>query len=183
MIRFNKVTLALLFLGLITLNACEDLVPHDVPSLLDPKITAVRGHWHLGGLWNDFCRPAGLDRDAQAPVKQGHEPKDGGNHGRISDPLGLLRLIDCFATGHCMERGCGVHQFLKRRSLPLFRPQGKKPSKRVSASDQWALWRESKCLLEWLGNMVVETLFFMAGMDFDLWGVRGRPLWLALRCH
>ena len=41
--------------------------------------------------WNDLCRFAGLDRDAQASIKRGHEPKDG-NHG-LFHPLGLLRWL------------------------------------------------------------------------------------------
>jgi len=36
--RFNGVTLAILVVGVIALCGCEDLVPHDVPSLLDPAI-------------------------------------------------------------------------------------------------------------------------------------------------
>ena len=36
--RFNGVTLAVLIAGLIALFGCQDLVPHDVPSLLDPNI-------------------------------------------------------------------------------------------------------------------------------------------------
>jgi MtN3 and saliva related transmembrane protein len=36
--RFNIVTLAVLILSLITLCSCQDLVPRDVPSLLDPKL-------------------------------------------------------------------------------------------------------------------------------------------------
>jgi uncharacterized protein with PQ loop repeat len=35
--RFNKLTLAVLILGLITLSACEGLVPHDTKSLLIPR--------------------------------------------------------------------------------------------------------------------------------------------------
>ena len=36
--RFSGVTLAVLILSLIALFGCQDLVPHDVPSLLDPNI-------------------------------------------------------------------------------------------------------------------------------------------------
>ena len=35
--RFNKLTLAVLILSLITLSACEGLVPHDTKSLLIPR--------------------------------------------------------------------------------------------------------------------------------------------------
>ena len=36
--RFNGVTFTVLILSLIALSGCQDLVPHDVPSLLDPSI-------------------------------------------------------------------------------------------------------------------------------------------------
>jgi len=36
--RFKRVTLALLFLSLIMLYGCQDLVPHDTQSLLIPKL-------------------------------------------------------------------------------------------------------------------------------------------------
>jgi len=55
MIRLNNVTLALLFLGLITLSACEDLVPHDVPSLLDPKIQRSEVIGILAGFGTTFA--------------------------------------------------------------------------------------------------------------------------------
>jgi hypothetical protein len=42
--------------------------------------------------------------DVQATLKRGREPEDGGNSGRLSDPLGLLWLADCFATRDRMER-------------------------------------------------------------------------------
>src|SRR5215467_10136566 len=53
--RFNKVTLALLVLGLITLNACEDLVPHDVPSLVDPKLQRSEVIGLLAGFGTTFA--------------------------------------------------------------------------------------------------------------------------------
>jgi hypothetical protein len=40
--RFNTVTLAVLCLSLIALFGCEDLEPHDVPSLLDPTLSGQR---------------------------------------------------------------------------------------------------------------------------------------------
>lgn len=55
MVQFNKVTLALLVLGLITLSACEPLVPHDVPSLLDPKIERSELIGILAGFGTTFA--------------------------------------------------------------------------------------------------------------------------------
>jgi MtN3 and saliva related transmembrane protein len=53
--RLNKVTLALLVLGLITLNACGDLVPRDVPSLLDPKLQRSEVLGILAGFGTTFA--------------------------------------------------------------------------------------------------------------------------------
>jgi len=53
--RFNKVTLALLVLGLITLTACEGLAPHDVPSLIDPKVERSEVIGILAGFGTTFA--------------------------------------------------------------------------------------------------------------------------------
>jgi MtN3 and saliva related transmembrane protein len=53
--RFNKVTLALLVLGLITLTACEGWAPHDVPSLLDPKVERSEVVGILAGFGTTFA--------------------------------------------------------------------------------------------------------------------------------
>ena len=57
--------------------------------------------------------------------------------GLFQIPLRLLRIVDCFATGDLMERGCGVGQFSKRRCVPLFRPQGK--SRRIELQTDWRM--------------------------------------------
>ena len=53
--RLNKATLALLVLGLSTLSACGDLVPRDVPSLLDPKIQRSEIVGILAGFGTTFA--------------------------------------------------------------------------------------------------------------------------------
>jgi hypothetical protein len=85
--RFKKVTLAVLVPGMIALYGCQDLVPHDTRSLLIPSL---RRSELFGGIWNDLCCRTGLGHDAQTSIQRRHEPKDGGNHGRFSDPVGLL---------------------------------------------------------------------------------------------
>jgi len=114
---------------LITLCGCQNLVPHDTPSLLNPEFQRSEFVDIVAEFWNDFCRCAGLGRDAQATVKCGHEPKDDGNHGCLSGSVGLLRLVDSFATGDRMELNRGVDQFPKCRRVPSFRPQRKSRTK------------------------------------------------------
>src|SRR6185312_7870708 len=76
-------------------------------------------------MWNDLCRRPGLTRNAQAAVERGDEPDDGGHHGRLSNRLGLLRLIDCFTAGDRMEHDRDSDQFRERRRVSIFRPQSK----------------------------------------------------------
>src|SRR5437762_1634112 len=58
-----------------------------------PQSSPVRDLWLFGGIWNDLCRRAGLDRDAQTSIKRRHEPKDGDNHGRFSDSVVYYGLL------------------------------------------------------------------------------------------
>jgi MtN3 and saliva related transmembrane protein len=53
--RFNGVTLAVLILSLIALCGCQDLVPHDVPSLLDPNIKRSEVLGLLAGFGTTFA--------------------------------------------------------------------------------------------------------------------------------
>ena len=55
MSRFNRVMLGVLVLGLITLCACGDLVPRDVPSLLDPSIKRSEILGLLAGFGTTFA--------------------------------------------------------------------------------------------------------------------------------
>jgi hypothetical protein len=105
-----------------TLCGCQNLVPHDTPSLLNPEFQRSEFVDIVAEFWNDFCRCAGLGRDAQATVKCGHEPKDDSNHGCLSGSVALLRLVDSFATGDRMELNRGVDQFPNCRRVPSFRP-------------------------------------------------------------
>ena len=53
--RFNTVTLTVLILSLIGLCACQDLVPRDVPSLLDPSIKRSEVLGLLAGFGTTFA--------------------------------------------------------------------------------------------------------------------------------
>ncbi len=63
-----------------------------------PQSSPVRDLWLFGGIWNDLCRRAGLDRDAQTSIKRRHEPKHGDNHGRSSPFVGNWQLHLEFAA-------------------------------------------------------------------------------------
>jgi MtN3 and saliva related transmembrane protein len=53
--RFNGVTFTVLILSLIALSGCQDLVPHDVPSLLDPSIKRSEILGLLAGFGTTFA--------------------------------------------------------------------------------------------------------------------------------
>src|SRR6516225_9787811 len=53
--RFHTVTLGVLILSLITLSAFQDLVPRDVPSLLDPSIKRSEVLGLLAGFGTTFA--------------------------------------------------------------------------------------------------------------------------------
>jgi MtN3 and saliva related transmembrane protein len=55
MARLNRVTLAVLFLSLISLYGCQNLVPSDAPSLLDPNLSRTEVIGFLAGLGTTFA--------------------------------------------------------------------------------------------------------------------------------
>ena len=52
---FSKVMLAVLFLGLIKLSGCQDLVPHDMRSLLIPKFQRSEIFGFVAGMGTTFA--------------------------------------------------------------------------------------------------------------------------------
>jgi hypothetical protein len=98
---------AIFSLAVIALCGYQELVPHDIRAYA----SQIRNHWLSGGSWNDLCRRAGLDHNVQTSIERRYEPKNGGNHRRISDSLGLLRIVDCLATSDRMECDCGSDKF------------------------------------------------------------------------
>jgi len=100
---------------------------------IPPEFSTVRDFWLYSGLGYDLCRCAGLAGHAPASLKRRHAPKDGGHHGSLSDPLGLLWLVDCFSTRDCMERDCCLNQFVERRRVPPFRPHRKSQARKLAS--------------------------------------------------
>ncbi len=74
---------------------------HNEPAAL--QLSTIRYTGICGRVWNDFCGGAGLVKDVQATVQQGHEPDDGRYHGYFSDGLDLLRLADFVTAGDSLE--------------------------------------------------------------------------------
>ena len=84
--RLNKVTLAILVLGLITLSACENMVPHDVPSLLDPKILRSEVIGILAGFGTTFAALPDLIAMLKRRSSKGMNP-------RMAAIMGLFQIL------------------------------------------------------------------------------------------
>jgi MtN3 and saliva related transmembrane protein len=84
--RFNKVTLALFVLGLITLNACEDLVPHDVSSLLVPKLQRSEVIGFLAGFGTTFAALPDLISMLKRRSSKGMSP-------RMAAIMGVFQIL------------------------------------------------------------------------------------------
>jgi MtN3 and saliva related transmembrane protein len=84
--RFNKATLTLLVLGLITLKACEDLVPHDVPSLLDPKLQRSEVIGLLAGFGTTFAALPDLIAMLKRRSSKGMNP-------RMAAIMGVFQIL------------------------------------------------------------------------------------------
>jgi MtN3 and saliva related transmembrane protein len=90
---------AVAFSNIVALRRCEDLIPLDAQSLLVPGFPHPEIFGFIAGLGTTFAAApdllATLGRRSSADM---NPPKDGGHHGRLSDPLGVLRLADCFTA-------------------------------------------------------------------------------------
>jgi hypothetical protein len=136
----NGVALCILLVSAITLCGCEDLVETRRVEPARSQVSAVRGPWPCGGFWNNLCRGPRFDRHAQAAVKRRYESENGRNHGDLSNCLGVLRFVNCFTTGGCMECDCCSDQFPERRRVPSFRRSERKKTieRRIGAAMQEA---------------------------------------------
>ena len=124
MAKFDRTTLSILPLGLIMLCGCQDLLPHDTQSLVAPRFTRSEIIGFLAGLGTTIAAVPDLITMIKRRSSAGLNP-DGGNHRRLSDPVGLLWFVDRFVTGDRMERDRSPDQFPMRRRVWLFRLQRK----------------------------------------------------------
>jgi len=127
----NRITLVVLFLSLITLYGCQDLVPRDTQSLFFPGLQRSEIFGFLAGFGTTFAAVPDLVSMLKRRSRAGMYPMMAAIMGTFSDPLGLLRFIDCIPTGDCMERGRGFYKFLKRWCIFLFHPQRKSQIRRL----------------------------------------------------
>src|SRR5688572_6157232 len=68
------------------------------------------------------------------------EPDDGGHHGRLSNRLGLLRLVDCFTAGDRLEPDRDRDQFRERWRVSIFRPQSEAVNSALNAASHLAVF-------------------------------------------
>src|SRR5215831_7542426 len=84
--RFNGVTLAVLILSLIALSGCQDLVPHDVPSLLDPNIKRSEVLGLLAGFGTTFAAVPDLVAMLKRRSSAGMNP-------RMAAIMGIFQIL------------------------------------------------------------------------------------------
>ena len=118
----NRITLVVLFLSMITLYGCQDLVPRDTQSLFFPGLQRSEIFGFLAGFGTTFAAVPDLVSMLKRRSRAGMYPMMAAIMGTFSDPLGLLRHFDCFATSDRMERGSSFDKFSNGRRLWLFRP-------------------------------------------------------------
>ena len=125
--RFNKVQLGVLLLSLMALSGCQGLVPHDTQSLLIPRFHRSEVFGFVAGFGTTFAAVPDLVAMLRRRSSAGMNPRMAAIIGVFQILWGLLRSVDCFATGDHMEYCRGLDQFPERRSVPSFRPQRNKP--------------------------------------------------------
>ena len=119
----HRATLGVSFAELSDFTAVPGLVIRDTSSLVFiPKFQRseilVRGRIGI-----DLCRRTRLCRNAHAAIQSaGMNPRTDRHHRRLSNRLGVLRLVDCFAAGDRLEHDRSSDQFRERRGVPIFRP-------------------------------------------------------------
>jgi len=96
----DRMTEAVPVLSVIMLCGCEGLTVRDTSSLLVPGFNGLK----FLASWQALERPLPPFQTWSACSSGGHEPYDGGNHGRFSNCLDLLRAIDCVATRDRLEQ-------------------------------------------------------------------------------
>src|ERR1700733_15625554 len=93
---------------------------------ISTQVSAVGDYRLSGGAGNNLWRCAGFDSNVQTSLERRYEPKNGGNHWGLSDPVGLLWFVDRLAAGNCMECNRRLDQFPMRPRIRLFRPRRKR---------------------------------------------------------
>jgi hypothetical protein len=119
--RFNSLGLVVLFLGLITLCGCQDLVPRDTPSLFIPRFQRSEICGFVAGLGTTFAAVPDLVAMLRRRSSAGTNPR----MAAIMGIFQILRFVDCVATRDRMKRDRSVDQFSERRRVPSLRAQKK----------------------------------------------------------
>ena len=97
--RLKSLTLAILLPSLIALTGCEDLVPHDTQSLLDPNMRRSEVVGIVAGFGTRFAAIPGfmpaLERRLSIAIKSGIAAKVVRGGPRASRPSLLVQLFYC----------------------------------------------------------------------------------------
>lgn len=119
------------------------------------QVLYVRNRRLFRRLWDDVCCPSRLAGYASSLLCRWNESTNGSDHGRLPDPVGLLRVADFVETRNCMECGCDCSQLVEHGSLRSF-PQSGKSKLRSQVSISSAL-RVSSQTLRTDGMLIMNT--------------------------
>ena len=84
--RFNRMTLAFLFLSLISLYGCQNLVPHDTQSLLMPRFQRSDIFGFVAGFGTTFAAVPDL-------VAMLRRRSSAGMHPRMAAIMGVFQIL------------------------------------------------------------------------------------------
>ena len=107
--RLAILTVTFVFLSLLMLTGCEDLLPGDAKSILIPRFSRSEIFGFVAGLGTTFAAVPDLVAMLRRRSSAGDEPTHGDHHGLFSSSVGLLRVVDQLATGDRLEYHRRVH--------------------------------------------------------------------------
>jgi len=101
MSRLTKLRFVLIFLITIALCGCEGVIPRDTRCLPIPRFHRSEIFDFVARLGTTFAAVPDLLATPSSSLRRGNKPKDGRDHGRLPDVVGLLRIVDFVEARNC----------------------------------------------------------------------------------
>ena len=91
-VRSDRLALAVLFLPLLMLLGCQELIPRDTSSLIIPRFRRSEIFGFVAGFGTTFAAVPDLAAMLKRPSSAGMNPRMAAMMGCFSGPLGVLRV-------------------------------------------------------------------------------------------
>jgi hypothetical protein len=108
--RFKSLWFTVLFLSILALSGCQDLVPRDTSSLFIPRFQRSEILGFVAGLGTTFAAVPDLVAMLRRRSSAGINPRMAAIMGVFQILWGLLRFVDWVAARNRMERDRSVDQ-------------------------------------------------------------------------